>query len=395
MLALFMASLGSQTDIRPKRSIKILSQPCGMLIDTGSEISAVSREWFLKLPRRPKLTAATGQITTAAGENAETMGYWDTDIMCFGKSVPVRLFVFPKLSQEGILGMDVLSQDILTFNANTQTLNLGTFDLKSKKQVKILEGQNALIPCESPPDFNGLLLMNNEINGQEEVYEKSKDKKLLVSVCNFSNEPIVIRRGQVLGTGQSLSPELILEKTDAGFVSKKDFSILAFSTAHLKRIIMDRIPLSVRKSYENLLADFADVFSKSETDLGKATIVKQRVTLKDPNKITTIPPYRMAPHLKAVADEYIEKMLAAKIIRKSDSPFSSPLMLVRKATKIDPNNPLKGYRVVLDYRKVNQNTVPDSYPMRHLQEMIANPPRNEKFLCLVSKTVRLCHKRFT
>ena len=133
---------------------------------------------------------------------------------------------------------------------------------------------------------------------------------------------------------------------------------------------MDRIPLIFRKSYEKLLTDFADVFSKSETDLGKATVVKQRVTLKDPDKITTIPPYRMAPHLKAVADEYIDKMLAAKIICKSDSPFSSPLMLVRKATKIDPNNPLKGYRVVLDYRKVNQNTVPDSYPMRHLQEMI-------------------------
>ena len=81
-------------------------------------------------------------------------------------------------------------------------------------------------------------------------------------------------------------------------------------------------------------------------------------------------PYRLAPHLRVVAEEYIDKMLAAKIIRPSHSPYASPLMLVRKAVKLDPLNPLKGYRVVLDYRKVNANTVPDSYPMRNLNEML-------------------------
>ena len=47
-------------------------------------------------------------------------------------------------------------------------------------------------------------------------------------------------------------------------------------------------------------------------------------------------------------------------------------MIIRKAVRLDPQNPLKGYRVVLDYRKVNANTVPDSYPMRNVTELIDN-----------------------
>ena len=45
-------------------------------------------------------------------------------------------------------------------------------------------------------------------------------------------------------------------------------------------------------------------------------------------------------------------------------------MLVRKAGEVDPHNPLKNYRVVLDYRKFNDNVVPDSYPMRNLNELL-------------------------
>ena len=61
----------------------------------------------------------------------------------------------------------------------------------------------------------------------------------------------------------------------------------------------------------------------------------------------------MAPHLKIIAEPYIDKLLASRIIQPSVSPFSSPLMIIRKAVRLDPQNPLKGYRVVLDYRKVN------------------------------------------
>ena len=125
---------------------------------------------------------------------------------------------------------------------------------------------------------------------------------------------------------------------------------------------MDRIPGHLCEKYKKSLLGYADIFSRFETDLGKADVIPQKITLIEPAKVTCVAPYRLAPHLRVVAEEYIDKMLAAKIIRPSHSPYASPLMLVRKAVKLDPLNPLKGYRVVLDYRKVNANTVPDSYP---------------------------------
>ena len=47
--------------------------------------------------------------------------------------------------------------------------------------------------------------------------------------------------------------------------------------------------------------------------------------------------------------DYVKKLLAAGVVRKSNSVFNSPLMLVKK-THADPNKPLaEQYRLVHNY----------------------------------------------
>ena len=66
----------------------------------------------------------------------------------------------------------------------------------------------------------------------------------------------------------------------------------------------------------------------------------------DPNKITSINPYRLSHYLKEVAVDYVKKLLAAGVVPKSNSVFNSPLMLVKKL-HADPNKPLaEQYRLV-------------------------------------------------
>ncbi len=43
-----------------------------------------------------------------------------------------------------------------------------------------------------------------------------------------------------------------------------------------------------------------------------------------------IPPRRVAPGRKAIIEEEVSKMIQAGVIRASDSPWSSPLVLVKK-----------------------------------------------------------------
>ena len=110
-------------------------------------------------------------------------------------------------------------------------------------------------------------------------------------------------------------------------------------TSHVDKIPLSRLPLSYQPKYKHHLREFSDVFSKNDLDLGHCKTLPHPVKLKDPNKIVSINQYRLPHHLKEVAIDYVQKLLAAGVVRKSNSVFNSPLMLVKK-THADPKKPL-------------------------------------------------------
>lgn len=82
-------------------------------------------------------------------------------------------------------------------------------------------------------------------------------------------------------------------------------------------------------------------------------------------------PYRIPEAKQAAVKDAIEEMLKQRQIQPSNSPWSSPVVLV--------NKPDGTIRICIDYRKLNEITVSDAYPVPRISDILEKVG-NAKFL---------------
>jgi len=70
-------------------------------------------------------------------------------------------------------------------------------------------------------------------------------------------------------------------------------------------------------------------------------------------------------------------MLKESIIRPSRSPYNSPVLVVPKKGQNEDGSPK--HRLVIDYKKLNENTLPDRYRMQDPSVILANLRKAEYF----------------
>ena len=110
---------------------------------------------------------------------------------------------------------------------------------------------------------------------------------------------------------------------------------------------------------EKLLLKWKDVFSLHDLDLGKTSLTKHHINLTDPTPFKERH-RRIPPAMVQSVREHLKEMLDLGVIRPSNSPFASNVVLVKKKDGT--------LRFCIDLRRLNNNTIKDSYALPRTEE---------------------------
>jgi deoxyuridine 5'-triphosphate nucleotidohydrolase len=125
-----------------------------------------------------------------------------------------------------------------------------------------------------------------------------------------------------------------------------------------------------KRELQNLIDQNQDLFAVSFEDIKSAKVkTRHEINTGDSPPIKKAP-YKLPPHHRQWVAEEIDKMLYSGIIRESNSPWSTPVILVNKkdgAGNIVP-------RMCVDYRPLNKVTKKDAFPLPLIADILEGMP---------------------
>lgn len=94
--------------------------------------------------------------------------------------------------------------------------------------------------------------------------------------------------------------------------------------------------------------------------------IEHEINTRADSAPVNVRPYRLPEKHKNEVNRQITEMLKAEIIRPSASQWNAPLLVVPK--KADASGKPK-LRVVIDFRKLNDLTIGDSFPLPNITDI--------------------------
>lgn len=147
---------------------------------------------------------------------------------------------------------------------------------------------------------------------------------------------------------------------------------------NLKNLRLDHMNYEEKQAIRKICYDYRDIFYVDGTPLTFTNEIKHSIRLKDETPIYT-KSYRYPQVYKEEIKKQVSKLLEQDIIRPSCSPWSSPVWIVPK--KMDASGKRK-WRMVIDYRKLNEQTIDDKYPLPNITDVLDKLGKSQYYSCI-------------
>lgn len=197
---------------------------------------------------------------------------------------------------------------------------------------------------------------------------KLTDGKTVLPVCNVTHQPLLFVKDTVVG---SIEPHNSLELASLESTHHFDPPTLpVISNQKLLNAIDSDLGEIHKKQLINLLTRFQSCFDVYTSFTSTTNSVAHTINTP-PGEIVHQRPYRVSPSERRIIDQEVSEMLREGIIRQSSSPWSSPVVLVKKKDG--------SIRFCVDYRRLNKITRKDVYPLPRIDDTLDTLQGTEYF----------------
>lgn len=296
-----------------------------VILDTGAAVSLITKATLKKVNaeiRRP----SNLEIITADGHSARPLGISETIRIKIGPIVSDVMFqVVERAGYELLLGMDWLTRVGMNLDLKK---NVAHFYSGKREKVWPIHWVGR---AENPIPYLREETSINEMEEYEEVQQDNAETFSAVEEQRFE--------------------DMIGFKLEEGVLEDRGV---------VQDVKIGPLPPEQERSVRELLNEFEDLFANDLSQLGKCKVGEHRIETQDAPPIKSRA-YRRSPDEREFIDDEVEKMMKYGIVRKSTSPWSSPVVLVLKKDG--------SKRFCVDYRKINKITKIDAYPLPLIDEI--------------------------
>lgn len=373
--------------VRMKQGMKVSGKVCGLSliwkIDTGAKKTFITTRTYNSIQHRfkPGLRPMKNKFLTANGNAVDCDG--ETTVLLNFAGQDIYFPVVVGGVTENLLGEDFIEQFQCNFdhiNKKFVIQNRGESIVKknignttyqkvvAEMTVDIPPGNEMIVQSKAKgTDIGKHCILTPEAKFVEThnllvarvLVENGKN--ILARVLNPGNSNVRIMKGTVIA---------VLEPVEEVVESNSGRPDPVFRVQEVNREMLPEylhkmfeegtkdLSLEQAEQFQSTLLRWEKVFAGPK-EVGRTDVGTHKIKLTDETPIKEAP--RKIPLFKRdVIDTEIEKLETKGLIEKSDSPWSSQLVLVRKKDN--------SWRMCVDYRKLNAKTVKDAYPIPRIQD---------------------------
>lgn len=354
-----------------------------LFVDTGAQV-VPKQFWLEATGGGGDLVEYNGRLKVANGDRMEVIGQWKTTCQFDSLTVVVDFVVADISPGEVLLGSDFP----VKFGAKLDLKELCCYLMGKKNSVQLqtdfLAPSMPGVVCGDtsiPPRSEVIILGSVEgappgkiVGMLEPGSSLSRYCDVLVArvvcavtagvmpvrVINVTKEAHTLRDGMKIGV---LSTNVEVgegaEEVDEGC----DGKILWSANALISHFGLDSRGFNVEQmqAIRQVLERYNQLFSTGDTDLGRMHLICHQIDTGAAKPIK-MAPRRVPLHLQQEVTDHIKQMLDNGIIQPSCSPWAAPVVLVRKKDG--------SLRFCIDYRKLNELTQKDAYPLPRIDDAL-------------------------